>query len=430
VHLPSKLSRCASVAAFVVAVASNAAPARAYSVLAHEANVDALWDSTIQPLLHQKFPSATPEALRAARAYAYGGAVIQDLGYYPFGSHFFSNLLHYARSGDFIEQLIADARDVDELAFALGALGHYAADNNGHPLAVNRAVAIMYPKLQAKYGDRVTYVESPKSHVLVEFSFDVVQVAAGAYAADAYHDFVGFKVATPLLERAFQQVYGLDLKELFLDEDLAIGTYRYAVSRAIPDITKAAARQKRDDIAAATPVVARHVAVFGMSRVEYEREFGSKYRKPGVFARVLVFLYRLLPKVGPFKFLGFKPPTPETERLFVDSFRQTRERYRASLEAVRAGRLNLANTNFDTGRPIARGEYTLADETYEKLLDALAKQKFAGASPALMRSIDRYFASLDTDAPELAHDRKAHRRALRVAGRLAALRSACGRRCE
>ena len=137
----------------------------------------------------RRFPEATPEALLDARAYAYGGCVIQDLGYYPFGSHFFSNLLHYVRTGDFVEALIRDAQDINEYAFALGALGHYAADNSGHPLAVNRAVPLMYPKLKAQFGNTVTYAQSPKSHVLVEFSFDVVQVAAGAYAPAAYHSY-------------------------------------------------------------------------------------------------------------------------------------------------------------------------------------------------------------------------------------------------
>src|SRR4029077_16654623 len=132
------------------------APARAYSVLAHESNVDALWDTAIRPLLRHRFPRATPDELTAARAYAYGGSVIQDLGYYPFGNHFFSNLTHYVKSGDFVEAMIREARDVNEFAFALGALAHYTADNTGHPEAVNRAVPLMFPKLHEKYGQRVT----------------------------------------------------------------------------------------------------------------------------------------------------------------------------------------------------------------------------------------------------------------------------------
>src|SRR5262249_39292301 len=162
--------------------------------------------------------------------YAYGGSVIQDLGYYPFGSRFFSNLVHYVRSGDFVEALLADARDVNEYAFALGALAHYAADNAGHPLAVNRSVALMFPKLGAKYGPEVKYAQSPARHIVVEFSFDVVQAAAGAYLPESYHSFVGFQVAAPLLGRAFRETYGLDLKSVFGDIDLAVGTYRHAVS--------------------------------------------------------------------------------------------------------------------------------------------------------------------------------------------------------
>ena len=137
-------------AAIVVLVVALVAPppARAYSVLAHEANIDALWDPAIRPLLQRRFPHATAAQIRDARAYAYGGSVIQDLGYYPFGNKFFSNLLHYVRSGDFVETLIRDARDLNEFAFALGALGHYTSDNVGHPEAVNKAVALMFPKLQ------------------------------------------------------------------------------------------------------------------------------------------------------------------------------------------------------------------------------------------------------------------------------------------
>ena len=218
----------AAVVALVVALFVPR-PVAAYSVLAHEANIDALWDGTIAPMVLARFPGASPEQLLEARSYAYGGCVIQDLGYYPFGSPFFSNLLHYVRTGDFIAALIRDAQDVNEYAFALGALGHYSADNDGHPLAVNRAVPLMYPKLKKQFGNRVTYAQSPKSHVMVEFSFDVVQVAAAAYAPQAYHTFIGFRVAKSLLERAFSETYGIEMKEIFFNEDLAIGTYRHAV---------------------------------------------------------------------------------------------------------------------------------------------------------------------------------------------------------
>jgi hypothetical protein len=303
--------------ALLIAVSSAFAAddAAGYSVLAHESNVDALWQSHLEPLLRRRFPRATAKDLRDARAFAYGGSVIQDLGYYPFGSHFFSNLLHYVRSGDFVETMIRDARDVDEYAFALGALAHYAADTTGHPEAVNRSVALMFPKLRAKYGDSVTYAQSPAKHVLVEFSFDVVQVAAGKYAAPSYHQFVGFAVASPLLERAFRDTYALEMRDVFSsDPELAIGTYRHAISELIPELTRVAWKDKQEEIA-------RHRGrfVYTLSRDVYEREYGSNYRKPGIFARILAFLYRLLPKIGPLKPLSFEAPTPQAERLFLAS---------------------------------------------------------------------------------------------------------------
>src|SRR5436305_46478 len=73
--------------------------AEAYAVLTHQELIDQCWQSTIVPLLVGRFPALTPEQLREAHAAAYGGSVIQDLGYYPFSNPFFSNLTHYVRSG-------------------------------------------------------------------------------------------------------------------------------------------------------------------------------------------------------------------------------------------------------------------------------------------------------------------------------------------
>ncbi|HZR23561.1 MAG TPA: zinc dependent phospholipase C family protein [Vicinamibacterales bacterium] len=379
--------------ALVLAVLCVPRAATAYSVLAHEANVDALWDSAIAPMLRARFPSATPEQILAARAYAYGGCVIQDLGYYPFGSRFFSNLLHYVRTGDFIEALLRDAQDIDEYAFALGALGHYAADTDGHPMATNPAVALMYPKLRKQFGNRVTYAQSPKSHVMVEFSFDVVQVAAAAYAPEAYHSFIGFQVAKPLLERAFIETYGLQMKDVFFKEDLAIGTYRHAIGTTIPEMTKVAWGKKRDEIRKVIPGARKKTFVFNLKRRQYDKEFGADYEKPHGFARFLGFIYRLIPKVGPFRAFSFSVPTPEAERLFLDSFTTTRERYRQSLAALSATHLDLANTDFDTGQPTARGEYSLADETYDELLGKLADGAFANVSPSLRSNLVAYYGN-------------------------------------
>src|SRR5271165_3777599 len=159
-----------------------------YSVLTHEQIVDLVWADQIEPLLRHRFPSATDDELLKAHAYAYGGCVIQDLGYYPFGSKDFSNLVHYVRSGDFVQELLLQSQDANEYAFALGALSHYTSDIAGHP-AVNEAVAIHYPKLRAKYGMSVRYAQDTTAHLKTEFGFDTLQVAKNRYAPEQYHDF-------------------------------------------------------------------------------------------------------------------------------------------------------------------------------------------------------------------------------------------------
>ena len=407
--------------AAVVLVASLlvAADASAYSVLTHEAIVDASWDAGIRPLLSRRYPRATRDDITKARAYAYGGSVVQDLGYYPFGSHFFTNVVHYVRSGDFIEAMIRDARDLDEYAFALGALAHYTADNTGHPEAVNKAVALMFPKMKAKYGNAPTYVDSPASHIIAEYSFDIVQVASGAYLPESYHSFIGFEVAKPLLERAFHETYGLEMKEVFADEDLAIGSYRRSVSTLIPQLTQVAWRDKQEEIAKLTPGVKADTFVFRYTRQQYEQEFGMRYQRPGPFARFLGLLFKLVPKIGPLKPLAFKTPTPAAEALFAQSFKDTRARYAVALEAVRRGRLDLADTDFDTGKTAVHGEYSLADDTYAELLDRLSSRQFATVSPALRRNIDAFYRA----APERTASRKERRHPWRIQRQLAALRA-------
>ena len=418
----SGLVRSAIVGTLVLASLCVPAQATAYSVLAHEANIDALWDTKIKALLQARFPQTTPEQLLEARAYAYGGCVIQDLGYYPFGSHFFSNLLHYVRSGDFVEVLIRNAVDVDEYAFALGALAHYAADNNGHPMAVNRAVPLMYPKLKAQFGNIVTYQQSPKNHVLVEFSFDVVQVAAGAFAPEAYHSYIGFKVPKHALERAFTDTYGLEMKDVFMSVDLSIATYRHAVGTTIPEMTKVAWGHRRDQIVKVMPGMNRAKFVFNLSRREYEKKYGSDYAKPHGFARFIAFIYNLVPKIGPFRTFKFSVPSPEAERLFLDSFTSTREHYRQSLDALSAGALNLPNTDLDTGKPSASGEYALADETYDDLLDKLADHKFADVPAALSVNLVAHYGAVD---PLPGATPTQQKRAARIRAQVALLKAAC-----
>ena len=384
--------------------------------------IDMAWDQVIAPMLKARFGNADAAAVKSARAYAYGGSVMPDMGYYPFGSHFFTNLLHYTRSGDFVEALIRDARDVNEYAFALGALAHYVADSTGHPLGVNRAVPVEYPKLRAKFGNEVTYVEDPKRHVMVEFAFDVVQVANGVYLPQAYHDFIGFQVATDLLERAFRETYGLDMKDLFASEDLAVGTFRYAVGTAIPQMTQLAWEKKRDEIEKVSPNVQRSAFVYTYTRQQYDTDFGAMYRRPGVFARVFVWIVRVLPKIGPLKALAFKAPNAEAERLFIDSFKTSRDRYRAQLAAVRDNRLDLRNTDFDTGQSTRRGEYPLADDTYAELLERLSSHQAVAVPAALRADIMRFYGNVESTAA--VRNKKERKTLEKIQKELAQLRAA------
>jgi hypothetical protein len=335
----------------------------AYSVLAHEALIDDAWPDQIAPLLKRRFPRASAQEVREARAYAYGGSLIQDLGYYPFGSRFFTNLVHYVRSGDFVKALIDDAETVDEYAFALGALAHYASDNAAHP-TVNHALPIIYPKLRAKYGDTVLFADSPARHVMAEFAFDVLQVARGRFKSNAYQELVGFEVAKPLLERAFLATYGLELKDVFGDVDLAIGTYRRAASVIIPDVTRVAWQEKRDEILAAAPDATEQSFVYTLTRQQYEEAYGKRYRKPSLLVRFVVAIFKVIPKFGPFRPLAFEPLTEETGRMFLESYAASRDRFRGLLRLVRAGRVVLTDTDLDTGQRPAPGVNELADRTY------------------------------------------------------------------
>jgi hypothetical protein len=367
----------------------------AYAVLAHEAIVDSVWDTNIRPLLLKRFPGATATEIKEAHGYAYGGAIIQDLGYYPHGSFFFSDLTHYVRSGDFVLALIRDSKDINGFAFALGALAHYAADNDGHPLATNRAVPILYPKLKKKYGNSVTYEEDKLAHVKTEFGFDVLEVARGRYAPDSYHDFIGFGVAAPLLEQAFHETYGLDLKMVLSNEDKVIGSYRHDVSQLLPKATRVAWSLKKADIMKDQPGMTKRKFLFNLSRASYQKSWGTDYQPPTFGERFLGFLVRILPKFGPLKVLRLKTPTPETERMFEASFNATLDRYRQLLSQVGTDRVQLPNDNFDTGEITGPGKYRLNDETHAKLLEALAKQDFRGASPEVQSELLEFFGHPD-----------------------------------
>jgi hypothetical protein len=363
-----------------------------YSVLTHEAIIDAAWKESIVPVLLKRFPNATPEELLEAHAYAYGGAIIQDMGYYPFGNAFFSDLTHYVRSGDFVLALIEESTDLNEYAFALGALAHYAADNSGHPIATNRAVAMTYPQLAKKYGPVVTYEDKPSAHMKVEFGFDVDQVAKGHYAPKAYHDFIGFEVSKALLERAFARTYSLDMSSVFFRVDLAIGSYRHAVSTVIPRTTKVAWHLKRREIQHSDPSETKTKFVYNISNSGYRKEWGDVYEKPDFFARFKAFTLYLVPRIGPFSALGYHPPTPAVEQIYMHSFNETLDQYRLLLVAQQEGTLRLPNDNLDTGGLTGPAVYRLTDETYAALL---GKTSGKPISDALLRDILAYYADLE-----------------------------------
>ncbi len=383
----------ARVAALLLVVLMCSGGLSAYSVLTHEEIVDLLWTDKIQPLLLARYPGLSEDQIREAHAYAYGGAVIQDLGYYPFGSKEFSNLVHYVRSGDFVRELLLESQDVNEYAFALGALSHYVADIAGHP-AVNQAVAIEYPKLRAKFGKSVRYAQDKTAHLKIEFGFDTLQVAKNRYASQQYHDFIGFQVSKSLLERVFPVVYGVELKDVLTHEDLAVGSYRFAVSRLIPQMTQVALQTHKKDLMRETPNFAKRRFLYRLSRSNYEKEWGKDYVKPGLGTRILSALVRYMPRIGPFKGLAFNNPTRQTEDLYINSINTTVDQYRLLLEELGPDTLVLPNCDLDSGQPTKAAEYSLADNAYAKLLGQLSERKFDRISPELRANLLDFYSDL------------------------------------
>jgi hypothetical protein len=392
------------VIAIFVCVAGCSLPSRSYSVLTHEQIIDLAWKDQLRPLLVKRFPQATDDELKQAHAYAYGGSMVQDMGYYPFGNKYFSDLLHYVRSGDFVTALIEESTDLNEYAFALGALAHYSSDNMGHP-AVNEVVAIEFPKLRAKYGKFVTYGDDHKAHIRTEFGFDMVQVAKNRYTSDRFHDFIGFEVAKPLLERAFLKTYGMPLSNVMGSEDMAISTFRRSVSSIIPAMTRVALINRRADLVRDTPNFDKKKFLYHLSRTSYEKEWGRGYRRPGFGSRVLAFILSKIPKVGPASALDFKVPTTRTEDIYIKSVNQTTDNYFSLLHQVRDGNNSFPDTDCDTGHKTAAAEYPLADVTYSQLLQDQGKKKFAQMTPELRANILDFYSDLNAGY----HDKKNHK---------------------
>jgi len=371
---------------------------KAYSVLTHEALIDASWQKSILPLLKYKYPQATDDDLKKAHAFAYGGSLIADMGYFPFGSEYFTNLSHYVRSGDFVEALISESENLNEYAFALGALCHYMGDKYGHSLATNIVVPKVYPEIGEKFGPVVTYGEDHSSHSRVEISFDVLQMARGNYASQNYHDFIGFEVSRPVLERAFLKTYGQDINTVFGDLGLAISTFRWSVKSLLPTIVRTAWVIKKNDIKKLNPSANSHNFHYRMKKRDYYAEFGKARQKPGFKAEVLSFFIRVLPKVGPLKALKFKDVGPEGEKLFIRSFDTVLVHYDAALARLHNEKVILPDIDYDTGKPTAIGEYELTDDTYADLVDRLHDTKFNNLTEPLKQNILGFYKKIDTVA--------------------------------
>lgn len=376
--------------------------AKAYGVLTHQAVIDAAWEKNLKPLLLRRYPHATEEELKKAHAHAYGGSIVQDMGYYPFGNTFFTDLTHYVRSGDFVESLLRHADTIEELGFALGAMAHFNADIYGHPIGTNRAVPLVYPKVRQEHGHTVTYADDAISHIKTEFGFDVLQVARGNYAPEAYQEFIGFEVAKELLEEAFLETYGLELGEVFTSLPLAIGSYRYTIRGIFPELTKAAWQAKKSEIQEAQPGISRRKFMYRMSRASFHEQWGREYERPHFLARAAAWVIKVLPKVGPLRPLAFIPPTPEAEELYMESFNVTVDKYGAMIQQLGQRPPQLQNLHLDTGKPARPGTYPLTDETYAGLLKKLAKAEFKQADRKLQQHLLLYFEK--AQAPDGTHE--------------------------
>ncbi|RYU91302.1 hypothetical protein EWM62_05015 [Mucilaginibacter terrigena] len=369
---------------------------KAYSILAHEAIIDASWKPVLMPLLKQKYPDVTREQLLMAHSYAYGGSIVADMGYMPFGNGFFTDLVHYVRSGDFIQALLNDAQNLNEYAFALGALSHYMADKYGHSMSTNRNVPIIYPKLQKQFGSVVTYNDDHTSHSRMEFAYDVLQIGQNGYTSEGYKDFIGFNMAVPVLERAFYETYGRRLNTIFSNINSSINTMRWGVRNLFPVLTKSAYKANQTDIEKMHPGITARKFQYKMSKKAFNLQFGKERQEPKFLAKVVVFLIKILPKIGPLKTLKYKSPGEQGQKLFALSFDAILKNYNIALNQLSKDQLVLPDIDFDTGNPTHLGEYPLADKTYDKLLEELQEQQYKNVTPQLQKSIADFYSTADT----------------------------------
>lgn len=384
--------RIAAGLAFLFALAAR--PALAYSQFTHEELIDLLWADSIRPLLVRRYPGASEEALRRAHAFAYGGCLMQDIGYYPLGKRYFSDLAHYVRSGDFVATLFRDARSLEEFAFAIGALSHYVGDSIGHSQAVNRSTAEDFPRVEAKYGPVVTYEEAPYPHIQTEFGFDVAQTAFQRYAPAAYRRHIGFRVGRAIMYRAFRDTYGISATGILGPARSALRTYRWSVSRLLPAFLRAEVVRFHGKLPAENKDGTGSEFLRDISRSEYASLYPVPYWHPGLISHVLAFVVTITPKIGRLKVLAVKPPPANTEDLFLESADNALTALRRALDAIPARgdlSLQLENLDLDTGHRAVAGESKIVDRTYGKLLVRVVEQDVP-ISPGLRRALLEFYA--------------------------------------
>jgi hypothetical protein len=398
--------------------------ANAYSLLTHEQLIDLTWQTAIVPLLLSRYPNLTPKELDQARAYAYGGCIIQDIGYYPFGDLFFSDLTHYVRSGDFVVSLFRNANNADELAFAVGALSHYIGDSEGHSLAINLAVPVEFPKLRAKYGRVVSYSEGEHQHVQTEFAFDINEVVHHRMAPIHYLRHIGLAVPVHQLALAFYQTYGLT-------EDFSrgkrrrinVGAYRFATRAFIPRIAYALTLLHRNDEPADPDTPETAELEKESATVAKENDWDLYRRKAGIGTYALAGLIFILPKFGPLKLVAVKGPKQFTEAEYIHSvmvsaatlrhilarFTPLANRSAEENAAERANTANqaapadllrsrdprhpLPNRDLDTGRVVQPGGYSLTDSTYADLLHRLSRHPAQSIPPGIKEDVEAFFSN-------------------------------------
>ena len=371
------------------------APARdadAYSFLTHEQLIDLTWKSSIAPLLLSRYPNLTPAQLLEAHAYAYGGCAIQDLGYYPFGDPFFSDLTHYVRSGDFITALFRDAKNADELAFAIGALSHYVGDTVGHPLATNRAVPIEFPSLQKKYGPVVSYEQGQHPHVQTEFAFDINEIANHRFAPSAYLRHIGLAVPTQQLALAYYQTYGLGTNYNSGRHRPTLRGYRFAVRSFLPRVAYAETVLHRKGFPPDTPGPDLDLFKQQLKQADFENGWEQYRKKPSIGTYSLAAFIFILPKVGPLKLLAIKGPTPQTEDDYIRSVNEAVVQMRRLLARFSSDQ-TLPNRDLDTGAKVRPGGYRLTDETYAELLREITHNDGQPLPPGLKQDILEYYVN-------------------------------------